>query len=428
MRKIILLIILLTFLIVGCQSTGEDSITENISKLEDENPFTRQQAVAALGSTLDESVIKPIALRLIDEEQKVVDQVYNELNRLYTVDKPVVKEMLNLFKETENEWKNAAISYFIETKEISLNEIVLDNYELMSENIKIYNTLLVLAEQNENILSTLWEKEKEERISDLILYYDSLGYTPSIEKYENLFSSSDGEDTIKEEEMNLALRLLIRDSYEVEYSEDEKIFVEYGDKTVEVINDFTPSNERCENADKYYYNLSEDLNTITQVLLIKDDQPRYEQFFNDIVDTGYEESNFLIEDLEYLERDNLEIVSGYLAEKEELSKNVQEELGIDELMASAFIEHSPSEDLLDYKKILVVYSNGEFYDKLHWQLDKEYRPSHKEEIRYIFSIPKTSGLLSVSDRYYNDVVLQREIGDETDLYELLQEAIDKIEE
>src|SRR6056297_1916644 len=126
MRKIILLIILLTFIIVGCQPSGEDAIAENISKLEDENPFIRQQAVASLGATLDESVIKPVALMLTDEDQKVVDQVYNELNRLYTVDKPVVKEMLNLFKEPENEWKNSALAYFIETEEISLNEIIIE--------------------------------------------------------------------------------------------------------------------------------------------------------------------------------------------------------------------------------------------------------------------------------------------------------------
>ncbi len=428
MKKSVLLIIILVFLLVGCQPSREEMIADNLDKLDDENPFTRQQAVASLGATLDESVIKPIALMLTDEEQKVVDQAHNELNRLYTVDQPVVKLLLELFNETEDSWRSAAIAYFIETDEIQLNDVVLQNLELLKENFEIYKDLLVLAEQKENTLDVLWREEKSKNVSETILYYDALGYTPSIDNYKSTFESLEEEDSLKEQDIYLAIRLLIRNSYEVEYEEDEKYMVGYRNNSVEIINDFTPSKERCEEADKYYSSLPEEIHVVTQALLIKEDQQRHEQFFNDVIDAGYEENNLLIEDLDTLKEDHLEVVSNYLAKKEDLSDMVQKELGVEELMASAFIEHSPSEELLNQKKILVVYSNGEFFDKLHWQLDEEYRPSRKEEIRYVFSIPRTSGLLTFSDRYYNQEILNREIGEETDLYELLQEAISKIEE
>jgi len=110
-----------------------------------------------------------------------------------------------------------------------------------------------------------------------------------------------------------------------------------------------------------------------------------------------------------------------------LNNKIEKDLAIKELMASAFIEHSPDEDLLEHQKILVVFSDGSFNSTLHWQLVSTYRPNEKEEIRYIFSIPKTSGLLTFTDRYSYQELIHQEIGDETDLYELLKEAINLIE-
>jgi len=423
MKKIFLIFLVSLIVISGCQLSGEDLIEENLSKLDDENPFNRQQAVAALGATLNESVIKPIALMLNDPDQKVVDQAYNELSRLYTVDKPVVSNILELFRESDEDWIESALIYLVESEEIKLKDVVIENIELISQNLDSYRDLLLLAEIEENTLEELWEKEKDEQISTLILYYDKLGYTPTQAKYEETVSGG----AITSNEIELLLQLIIRDSFNTEYDQSGKIFLNLSNGQIEKVTNFTQSKERCEQADKFIETFDDELNLITQILLIKDNQPRFDKFFRDILATGYEEEQLLIDDLDKLERDSLEIVSSYLASLPELNERIENDLEVQELMASAFIEHSPSEDLLNHKKILVVYSDGTFNKKLHWQLNSEYRPNSKDEIRYIFSIPKISGLLTLTDRYSYEELIHQEIGDETDLYELLNEAIDIIE-
>jgi len=146
MKKILIIILVSLLAMSACQLSGEDLISENISKLEDDNPFNRQQAVAALGATLNESVIKPIALMLDDTDDKVVEQTYNELTRLHTVDKPVVKNMLELFSQTEENWIDKAIIYFIETETIDLLDLVNNNIDLINQDLEVYRDLLLLSE------------------------------------------------------------------------------------------------------------------------------------------------------------------------------------------------------------------------------------------------------------------------------------------
>jgi len=423
MKKILIIILVSLLAMSACQLSGEDLISENISKLEDDNPFNRQQAVAALGATLNESVIKPIALMLDDTDDKVVEQTYNELTRLHTVDKPVVKNMLELFSQTEENWIDKAIIYFIETETIDLLDLVNNNIDLINQDLEVYRDLLLLSEKEANILEELWQKQKDEQVSNLILYLDKLGYTPSKDQYDKILSS----ENLTEQEISLILNLLVRDSFDVNYNQSEKIVLKRENNKIETINNYTPSINRCEEADRFLSTFDKELNTITKLLLIKENQPRYEEFFRRILESGYDEETKIIEDLEKLERRELEEASVYLASLEDLNNKIEKDLAIKELMASAFIEHSPDEDLLEHQKILVVFSDGSFNSTLHWQLDSAYRPNEKEEIRYIFSIPKTSGLLTFTDRYSYQELIHQEIGDETDLYELLKEAINLIE-
>lgn len=428
MKKAILILMLMFVVVTGCQPTAEELISENIAKLNNDNPYTRQQAIASLGATLDPTVIAPIALMLSDSENAVVEQAYKELNRLKTVDQPVISEMLKLFKETERQWQALAIAYFKEIEDVRLDEVVVQNIEIVTEDLVLYRDLLLITQNNNDLLEKLWTMTENEKAKELILYLDSLGYTPSVERYETLFERYNEDSSVLENhDISLILQLLVRDSFDVKYEENERISVELKNKELIDINNFSTSQKRCEEADMFLAMLPKKINQITKAVLIRNEHLRYEKFIKDIKNTGYDETMFLIEDLETLEDDYLEIVSQYLANDEKLNEEVETSLEVRELMAAAFIEHSPEEDLLEQNKILVVYSNGDFIPKLHWKLDKKYRPKEKDEIRYIFSVPKTSGLLTCTDRYYNHEILHEEVGDETDLYKLMIKAIEIIE-
>jgi len=436
---VVAFILIIGTILSGCQLTGEEYIQDNLDKLDSSNPFTRQQGVASLGAALDPSVIEPIANLLEDPEQAVVEQVYRELERFNTINLPVKSTLIKMITEKDQNFAEAALMVLDYLEGDNFTDIVLENIEVISENVEKFESLLVITQLREGmLLDRLWEDNDLRTSQKIILYLDTLGYTPEKEIYATILASLENVEESNEEENAVStsihlneyntefiLRLLIRDSFNINYEVEEKVIIELAEELT-VVSSKSISHDRCEQADIIYEAFPGEVTALTKVFLL-DEEDKFRSFYEILLKEELYSIHHKIKDLEYLEGDYRDKVLSFITQNQDLNDETINNLEIDQIMASVYVEAYPKDELLIETGILPVYSNGEFIPELYWQIPKDYRPTEKEQIRYIFSVPPVDGLLICTDRYSGEVIIQQEIGEETNLLEYLEELIKTIE-